>query len=39
VIDPRETRSVLGLCLAVIDSGATRPVEPAGTGRFGVFRM
>jgi len=39
VIDPRDTRSVLGLCLAVIDSGATRPVEPAGTGRFGVFRM
>jgi acetyl-CoA carboxylase carboxyltransferase component len=38
VIDPRDTRSVLGLCLAVIDSGATRPVEPA-TGRFGVFRM
>ncbi len=39
VIDPRDTRSVLGLCLSVIDSGATRPVEPAATGRFGVFRM
>ena len=39
VIDPRDTRSVLGLCLAVIDSGATRPVEPAGPARFGVFRL
>jgi acyl-CoA carboxylase subunit beta len=39
VIDPRDTRSVLGLCLAVIDSGAAHPAEPAATGRFGVFRM
>jgi acetyl-CoA carboxylase carboxyltransferase component len=39
VIDPRDTRSVLGLCLAVIDASAARPAEPAGTGRFGVFRM
>ncbi len=39
VIDPRDTRSVLGLCLAVIEASAARPAEPAGTGRFGVFRM
>ena len=35
VIDPRDTRTVLGICLSVIT--ANRPVE--GTGRFGVFRM
>jgi acetyl-CoA carboxylase carboxyltransferase component len=34
VIDPRDTRTVLGICLSVID---TRPY--AGTDRFGVFRM
>ncbi|EOM75563.1 acyl-CoA carboxylase subunit beta [Rhodococcus rhodnii] len=34
VIDPRDTRTVLGLCLSAI---ATAPVE--GTERFGVFRM
>ena len=34
VIDPRDTRTVLGICLSVI---ANRPVE--GTDRFGVFRM
>ncbi|HZJ04227.1 MAG TPA: carboxyl transferase domain-containing protein [Nocardioidaceae bacterium] len=34
VIDPRETRTVLGICLSVINS---RPIE--GTDRFGVFRM
>jgi acetyl-CoA carboxylase carboxyltransferase component len=34
VIDPRDTRTVLGICLSVI---ATRPIE--GTDRFGVFRM
>ena len=39
VIDPRDTRSVLGLCLAVIDSCAAHPAEPAATGGFGVFRM
>ncbi len=33
VIDPRETRTVLGICLSVI---ANRPV--VGTDRFGVFR-
>lgn len=33
VIDPRDTRTVLGICLSVI---ATRPV--VGTERFGVFR-
>ena len=33
VIDPRDTRTVLGICLSVID---TRPIE--GTDRFGVFR-
>jgi acetyl-CoA carboxylase carboxyltransferase component len=34
VIDPRETRTVLGFCLSAIHSG---PV--AGTTRYGVFRM
>ncbi len=34
VIDPRETRTVLGICLSVIDNNAI-----AGTDRFGVFRM
>ena len=45
VIDPRDTRAVLGLCLAAIDSGggplavpAGQP-GPAGASRFGVFRM
>jgi acetyl-CoA carboxylase carboxyltransferase component len=31
VIDPRDTRTVLGLCLSVVQDGP----EP----RFGVFRM
>ena len=35
VIDPRDTRTVLGICLSVIT--ANQPVE--GTDRFGVFRM
>ncbi len=34
VIDPRDTRTILGICLSVIDN---TPVE--GTDRFGVFRM
>ena len=34
VIDPRDTRTVLGLALSAIHSG-----EVAGTDRFGVFRM
>ncbi len=34
VIDPRDTRTVLGICLSVIDTKAF-----AGTDRFGVFRM
>jgi acetyl-CoA carboxylase carboxyltransferase component len=34
IIDPRDTRTVLGLCLSVIHSA---PV--AGADRFGVFRM
>ncbi len=34
VIDPRDTRTVLGMCLSAI---ATRPIE--GTSKFGVFRM
>ena len=34
VIDPRDTRTVLGICLSVIDN-----VPFAGTDRFGVFRM
>ena len=35
VIDPRDTRTVLGLCLSAIH---TAPVEGA-RGGFGVFRM
>jgi acetyl-CoA carboxylase carboxyltransferase component len=34
VIDPRDTRTVLAICLSVIEN---RPIE--GTSRFGVFRM
>ncbi|MFF0815770.1 acyl-CoA carboxylase subunit beta [Rhodococcus sp. NPDC003318] len=34
IIDPRDTRTVLGLCLSAI---ATAPIE--GTENFGVFRM
>ncbi|HRA45192.1 MAG TPA: carboxyl transferase domain-containing protein, partial [Phycicoccus sp.] len=34
IIDPRDTRTVLGLCLSAIH---TAPVE--GTSNFGVFRM
>jgi acetyl-CoA carboxylase carboxyltransferase component len=34
IIDPRDTRTVLGLCLSAI---AGAPVR--GTGNFGVFRM
>jgi acyl-CoA carboxylase subunit beta len=45
VIDPRDTRSVLGLCLAVIASGtgpgsaAVAGSRPANASRFGIFRM
>ncbi len=35
VIDPRDTRTILGICLSVIT--ANQPIE--GTDRFGVFRM
>jgi acetyl-CoA carboxylase carboxyltransferase component len=34
VIDPRDTRTVLGICLSVIENKAW-----SGTDRFGVFRM
>jgi len=34
VIDPRDTRTILGICLSVIDNAPF-----AGTDRFGVFRM
>ena len=34
VIDPRDTRTVVGMCLSAI---ATAPIE--GTANFGVFRM
>jgi acetyl-CoA carboxylase carboxyltransferase component len=34
VIDPRDTRTVLGICLSVIDNRTF-----SGTDRFGVFRM
>ena len=33
VIDPRDTRTVLGICLSVIEN---KPI--VGTDRFGVFR-
>jgi acetyl-CoA carboxylase carboxyltransferase component len=32
VIDPRDTRTVLGLCLSVVQSGPDAP-------RYGAFRM
>jgi acetyl-CoA carboxylase carboxyltransferase component len=34
VIDPRDTRSILGICLSVIEN---QPIE--GNLNFGVFRM
>ena len=34
VIDPRDTRTVLAICLSVIENA---PIE--GTSNFGVFRM
>jgi len=34
VIDPRDTRTVLGICLSVVENA---PIE--GTDRFGVFRL
>ena len=34
IIDPRDTRTVLGMCLSVIDN---QPIE--GTRGYGVFRM
>jgi acetyl-CoA carboxylase carboxyltransferase component len=34
VIDPRDTRTVLGICLSVIENAPIR-----GTDRFGVFRL
>jgi acetyl-CoA carboxylase carboxyltransferase component len=34
IIDPRDTRTVLGICLSVIDN---QPI--AGTRGYGVFRM
>ena len=34
IIDPRDTRTVVGLCLSVV---RTRPVE--GTQHYGVFRL
>jgi len=46
VIDPRDTRSVLGICLSVIDGAPSVPgPEPAGSpgvagaSRYGIFRM
>ncbi len=36
VIDPRDTRSVLGMCLSAIDGN---PGTAAGTSRYGVYRM
>ena len=34
IIDPRDTRTVLGMCLSAIDNDA-----PAGTRGYGVYRM
>ena len=34
IIDPRDTRNVLGFCLSVVNNKAIK-----GTGEFGVFRM
>jgi acetyl-CoA carboxylase carboxyltransferase component len=34
IIDPRDTRTVLGMCLSAIDNEPT-----AGTRGYGVFRM
>jgi acetyl-CoA carboxylase carboxyltransferase component len=34
IIDPRDTRTVLGICLSAVHSNATE-----GTPGFGVFRM
>ena len=34
IIDPRDTRTVLGMCLSLIDN---QPIE--GTRGYGVFRM
>ncbi len=49
VIDPRDTRSVLGMCLSVIDGAPGPPgvpgpgpagePGPAGASRYGIFRM
>jgi len=36
VIDPRDTRSILGICLSIIH---TSPVEGVKEGGFGVFRL
>ncbi|MGH3712212.1 MAG: acyl-CoA carboxylase subunit beta [Micromonosporaceae bacterium] len=38
VIDPRDTRTVLGICLSTIHSGPVAGARYDGTG-FGVFRM
>jgi acetyl-CoA carboxylase carboxyltransferase component len=38
VIDPRDTRTVLGFCLSVVHNGPVRGTAYDGTG-FGVFRM
>jgi acyl-CoA carboxylase subunit beta len=46
VIDPRDTRSVLGICLSVIDGAPSVPgpapagqAALAGANRYGIFRM
>jgi hypothetical protein len=38
VIDPRDTRTVLGLCLSAIHTGPVAGTAYEGAG-FGVFRM
>lgn len=40
VIDPRDTRTVLGLCLSAVHNAPVRGTGGAGgVGGFGVFRM
>jgi acyl-CoA carboxylase subunit beta len=39
VIDPRDTRTVLGLCLSAIDNAPPGWAPAPGADGFGVFRM
>jgi acyl-CoA carboxylase subunit beta len=39
VIDPRDTRTVLGLCLSVVGNSALVGTGAADASGYGVFRM